>query len=159
MPFGSPVVPDVNRICSGVSCESSATGPASSFGSSATPVLERQRRPLSLQRDYKLGIADNQRRPHITRHPRSKLRRPIRIQRNRDHSTQHASIKRGDPLRAILRPQHHPIARHQRFAPPAAPQNAPPIAQSLRSSLPCAERRHTERSPSRRRSVENRQAG
>src|SRR6266446_205512 len=80
-------------------------------GKRSQPILKAELRPLTLERQQRLRIADNERRPHIRRHSRSKLRRSIRIQRNRDHPTQHAAIERGNPLRAVLCPQHHAVAQ------------------------------------------------
>ena len=44
MPLGSPVVPEVKRISSGVSAESAATGSASVAGNARLPFLKREER-------------------------------------------------------------------------------------------------------------------
>ncbi len=50
-------------------------------------------------------------RPHIRRHPQCKVHASIGIQRNGQYPAQHAPIERSHPLRAVLRPKHHPVAR------------------------------------------------
>jgi hypothetical protein len=47
---------------------------------------------------------------NLPRNPRSKLRRRPIIHRHHNHPTQSTSKKRRNPLRAILPPQHHPLA-------------------------------------------------
>ena len=93
------------------------------------PILKAHLWPLALERQQQLRIPHHQRRPHIGRHTCSKLGRPVRIERHRDHSAQHAAIKCSDPFRAVLRPQHHAVARpntslgQQRRETPCQPRN------------------------------------
>ena len=143
MPFGSPVVPEVNRICSGVSAERPGHRPRFFLGQRAGPVFKGEagksnhdpRRELRQQH----GIAYRQLRLHVgqLRAPQTPTV-PMRIQRNSQHPAQHAAVKRGDPLRAVLRPQQHAIALAQSRVAPAARQNAPPSVPARRKSSPAA---------------------
>ena len=49
-------------------------------------------------------------RPNLMKHSHRKIRRSSIIHRNDDHSRQRTSKENRNPLRAVLAPQHHPVA-------------------------------------------------
>ena len=106
----------------------------------AEPIFEGETGPLKGQLMQKQRIAHRQFGLHIGRHARGKLRAPIGVQRDCQHSAQKTAIEGRNPLRAVFPPQKNPVAGHnappdqQRGKAPRQPRNfsvagsAPPDA-------------------------------
>jgi hypothetical protein len=70
---------------------------------------------------------------NLPRNPPSELPRSPIVHRHNNHATQSAAKKRRNPLRAILPPQHHPLA----------------VANSPRLQFPAKPKRHLQNLPVR----------
>jgi hypothetical protein len=102
-PLGSPVVPEVKRISSGVS--------RLFGGQRAGPILKSKLRAVCWQLPQQQRIADGQLGPHVCRDAQGKFRRSIGVQRHGQHAAQDAAMESGNPLRAVFSPEQNPVAR------------------------------------------------
>ena len=125
-PLGSPVVPEVKRICSGVSCDRPETAPISAAGrwssqSSKASVGKsagearwvrsagtwaRVRRQLGQQE----RVADGEFGVDVRGHARGKIGGSGGVERNGQHPAQQAAVEGGDPLGAVFSPQQYAVA-------------------------------------------------
>ena len=113
MPFGSEVVPEVKRICSGVSrprlgsCKwtgEETWGKVSARSSSASLGT----RALKLQQER--TICGNQAGPGFGDDAPGEVHIASGVEGNHQDSTQHAAKECRDPLCAVPSPQHHALA-------------------------------------------------
>ncbi len=128
-PLGSPVVPEVKRICSGVEADRSGTGPASSAGSIFWRSSNQMRASFSGV-DRPLSFSISAASATISLGETSAI--------NREHAAQHAPQKSREPLRGVFSPQHYPIAGldtacGEQRREPAGPRGSFPIRRHAAS--------------------------
>ena len=115
MPLGSPVVPEVKRIWSGVSVRQAGDGAHLRGGKLAEPILEGERGNggpgvRCSQFSQQERIADGEPGIDVSGYARGKIGGSGGVEGDGQHAAQQAAVKGGDPLRAVLGPQQHAVA-------------------------------------------------
>ena len=117
MPLGSPVVPEVKRICSGVSRPRPATAPASFVGQADAAILRTRcggnlnRRSEELADE--LEIADGEFGFDVGGDADGEIGAAIGVEGNNEHAAEDAAVKGGDPFGAVLCPEERRDRRGQ----------------------------------------------
>ena len=116
MPLGSPVVPEVKRISSGVLDRGRRSAPISVAGSSSSQSSKAR---VGIGRRFALHrrqLCQQQRVAHrqfgidVGGHASGKFGGAVGVERNGQHAAQQAAVKGGNPLRAVLSPDQDAVA-------------------------------------------------